>query len=365
LKLASVLLILSLLIACSPAATSAPMPIVRSPTQAPTPTVRLPTLAPAPTLTPYPSSTHAPTWTPEPTATVAVSLSTPDPYRSYSIAALRLRGYGGGEVENLGVLGQNDSFVRYSIRYPSDGLNISGFMNVPLGEGPFPVIIAIHGYSNPAEYQTLDYTTDAADSLASQGYLVIHPNLRNFRPSDSGDVLFRAGYAIDVLNLIGVVQQTAGQPGLLEQANAARIGLWSHSLGSEIALKVAVISQAVKAILLYAPMSGDERKNSQFFNLMTGNSENRQEMLASPETFAVVSPNRYYKNITAAIQLHHGTGDTVIPIAWALETCQGLKDAGLRVECYYYEGAEHTFQFRYLVDFSPRVEAFFAKYLKQ
>jgi uncharacterized protein len=355
-KLVSALLILCLLIACAPTPTPAPA--------APTPIVRLATFTPAPTVTPYPTPTRAPTWTPEATATAAV-VSTPDPNSAYSIAALRLRAYGGGEIENLGLMAKNDILARYSIRYPSDGLNIHGFLSIPFGKGPFPVIIVIHGYVNPGEYQTIDYTTDAADGLVSQGYIVIHPDLRNFPPSDSGDVMFRAGYAIDVLNLIALVQQTAGRPGLLEQANAGRIGIWSHSMGGDIALKVAVISHDVKAILLYAPMSGDEQKNSQFFNFMTGNSENQQEMLASPETFASVSPDHYYKDITAAIQLHHGTGDTVIPIAWAEETCQELKDAGSHVECFYYDGAEHTFRTRYLVSFSPRMDEFFAKYLKQ
>ena len=354
-KLASVLLILCLLMACAPTPTP----------ESPTPIVRLATFTPVPTLTPYPTPTRAPTWTPEVTSTPLSSIFTPDPFEAYTINKLRMRQYGGGEAENLGVMGKSDGFVRYSIGYPSDELKIYGFMNVPFGKGPFPVIIALHGYVNLAEYQTLDYTTDAADAITREGYIVIHPNLRNFPPSDSGDVLFRAGYAIDVLNLIALVQQNAGQPGLFEKVNAGRIGIWSHSMGGDIALKVAVISHDVKAILLYSPMSGDEQKNSQFFNFMTGKSENQKEMLSSPQTFAAVSPDRYYKDITAAIQLHHGTGDTVIPIAWAQETCQGLKDAGRQVECFYYDGAEHTFRARYLVDFSPRMNDFFAKYLKQ
>jgi dipeptidyl aminopeptidase/acylaminoacyl peptidase len=349
-KLVSALLMLPLLMACTPTATPAPTPVVR-----------LLTLTPAPTRTAYPT----PTWTPDPTGTLAASIPTLDPYGRYSIAALRSRSYGGGEVENLGIFSQNESFARYSIRYPSDKLNISGFMNIPLGEGPFPVIIAIHGYVNPAGYQTLDYTTDAADDLALQGYIVIHPNLRNFPPSDNGDVLFRAGYAIDVLNLIALVKQNAGRPGLFEKANASRIGIWSHSMGGGIALKVAVISHDVRAILLYASVSGDEQKNSQLFNFMVGDSENRDEMLASPETFAAVSPATYYRDITAAIQIHHGTEDTVIPIAWAEETCQELKAAGRQVQCFYYDSAEHTFRARYLVDFSSRMDDFFAKYLKQ
>ena len=44
---------------------------------------------------------------------------------------------------------------------------IYGFMNVPNADGPHPVIIALHGYIDPAIYQTLDYTTRYADALAT------------------------------------------------------------------------------------------------------------------------------------------------------------------------------------------------------
>jgi dienelactone hydrolase len=348
------LLILCLLMACAPT----PAPVL------PPPTVRQVLRTPAPAVTPYPTPTRAPTWTPEATFTPAPVLITPDPFEAYTITKLRVRQYGGGEIENLKSLGGGTGFTRYEIRYPSDGLNIYGFANIPQGEGPFPVVIALHGYVNPLQYQTLDYTTEAADELASNGFLVLHPNLRNFPPSDNGDVTFRAGYAIDVLNLIAILRQQAGKPGLLEKARADKLGIWAHSLGGDIALKVAVISREVKAILLYAPMSGDEQKNSQFFNFMTGNPVNQQEMLASAETFRAVSPATYYRDITAAIQIHHGTGDTIIPITWATETCQAMQAADLPVECYYYDGAEHTFRSRYIPDFAPRVSEFFNRYLR-
>jgi dienelactone hydrolase len=355
-KLVSALLILCLLMACAPQVTA--------PTLTPRPT-RIPsTRTPAPSVTPYPTPTRAPTWTPEPTPTAQISISTSDPFNAYTMYMLRMRQYGGGEAENLATMAKADSFIRYSIRYPSDGLKVYGFMSVPFGKGPFPVIIVLHGYINPAEYKTIDYTTEAADGLTKQGYIVIHPNLRNFPPSDRGDALFRVGYAIDVLNLIALVQQKTGQPGLFEKVDAGRMGIWSHSMGGEIALRVAVVSHDIKAIVLYSPMSGDEQKNSQFFNDMTGSSENKQELLASPQSFAAISPATYYKDINAAIQIHHGTADTVIPVAWAEETCQALKDAGRQVECYYYAGAEHSFRTRYLEQFGPRVDGFFAKYLK-
>ncbi|HEY3312811.1 MAG TPA: dienelactone hydrolase family protein [Anaerolineales bacterium] len=355
-KWTALFLVLALLVSCAPAAslpdaTSLPSPVARHTAQ--------------PSVTPFPSPTRAPTWTPEPAATTAGLLITPSPNSQYGILALRVRQYGGGQVENLGNMGNFNGFTRYHIRYPSDGLNIDGFANIPRGDGPFPIIIVLHGYTDPSTYETLDYTTDAADNLAGQGYIVLHPSYRNFPPSDSGDTLFRVGYAIDVLNLIAIVQQSARQPGLFEHANPSKIGLWAHSMGGDIALKVAEISPYIKAVLLYSSMSGDEKINSKFFKNYTGSPENNLELQASDQEFALISPDHYYQNITAAIQIHHGKADSVVPVSVAEETCQKMKDARLDIRCYYYDGADHTFLRRDTQEFSPRVVTFFAKYLKK
>lgn len=345
-------LIVSLLASCAPANT--PEPVL--PTAVAKHTV-------APSVTPHPTPTRAPTWTPGVSATPAGSVLVQDQYTQYTIGALRVHAYGGGQVEDLGVMTQNGTFTRHSIRYKSDGLNIYGFVNVPRGNGPFPVIVMIHGFVDPATYQTLDYTTDLADAFASNGYLVLHPNLRNFPPSDNGDAMFRAGYAIDVLNLIALMRENSGKPGLFEKANAARIGLWGHSLGGEIALKVAVVAPYINAVLLYSSLSGDEKKNSQLMKILAGTSENLKELQAPDQVFDAVSPDRFYRDIHAAVQLHQGTADTTVPVAWAKETCQKLGDVGVDLRCFYYQGAEHTFVSRYWVDFGPRTDVFFQKYL--
>ena len=134
----------------------------------------------------------------------------------WSIDYLRSRTYGGGQIEFLEVMEQNLYFTRYLIRYPSDGLNIYGFADIPNDEELHPVIIALHGYIDPAIYNTLDYTTHYADALASAGYIVLHPNLRGYTPSDDGENLFRVGMAIDVLNLIALVQSQSGRSGPAE-----------------------------------------------------------------------------------------------------------------------------------------------------
>jgi hypothetical protein len=86
-----------------------------------------------PTITPtFTSTPPTPLPTATETATALPTLSpTPDPYFAYSNDYLRSRTYGGGQIEFVEVLGQNLYFTRYLIRYPSDGLNIYGFANIP------------------------------------------------------------------------------------------------------------------------------------------------------------------------------------------------------------------------------------------
>ena len=187
---------------------------------------------------------------------------TPVPNEQYTIAYLRRRTYGGGSFEIVNTMKETDQFTRYLIRYPSDGLAIYGFMNIPKGGGPFAVIIAIHGYEKPLSYKMLDSDTDTLDNIARNGFIVIHPNLRNYPPSDYGDDLFRVGTSIDVLNLIALIKTQGKQPGALEKAYNDRIGLWGHSMGGEIGLRVLTVSSDIKAAVLYASLSGDEAKNA-------------------------------------------------------------------------------------------------------
>src|SRR6185503_11960523 len=108
------------------------------------------------------------------------------------------------KIEVVEKLAETDLFTSYSIRYPSDGLNIYGFVNIPKGNGPFPVIVSVHGYAPTGAYDPFNVIADFADFLAGNGFLVVHPGLRNHPPSDTGDNLLRVGMSVDVLNLIAL-----------------------------------------------------------------------------------------------------------------------------------------------------------------
>ncbi len=255
------------------------------------------------------------------------------------------------------------SFTRYLIRYPSDGLNIYGFANVPKGEGSFPIIIAIHGYVNPANYQTLDYTTDTIDRITQAGYIVLHPNLRGYPPSDNGGNLFRVGMAIDVLNLIGLVKSGSGPSELFATAASDHIGLWAHSMGGDVVLRVLAVSPDIKATVLYSSISGDEMKNAELLSKIAPDPSLQTELITAPALLKRISPMYYYNNITSAIQLYHGTADTTVPIEWAQETCNTAKTAGVTINCIYYPDEDHTFRNRVANEFYDSMFDFYKIYL--
>jgi dipeptidyl aminopeptidase/acylaminoacyl peptidase len=321
----------------------------------------LPTTVPAPTEVPFLTATSRPSETPTFIPTVS---PTADPYYPWSNAYLRSRTYGGGQIEFVEVMEQTLYFTRYLIRYPSDGLNIYGFANIPNDDEVHPVVIALHGYIDPAVYNTIDYTTLYADALASAGYVVLHPNLRGYQPSDDGENLFRVGMAIDVLNLIALIQSQSGGTDPLKNADPNAIGLWGHSMGGGITTRVITVSDDVKAAVLYAAMTGDEQTNYNAIREWSGQTRGLEELNVPPEALVNISSMYFFGNITAAVSIHHGTADALVPMQWSEATCAQLQSLGRLVECLYYENMPHTFYGDGNVQFIQNTLAFFDRTLK-
>jgi dienelactone hydrolase len=303
---------------------------------------------------------------PSPPATeTAVASATPDPYGPYTIASLAGRSYGGGALEIVERLELNERFARYLITYPSDGLTIYGFMNVPNEGSKFPVAIVLHGYVDPEAYETLAYTSRYADVLAEAGYFVIHPNLRGFPPSEGGEDAYRTGLAADVMNLIAIIRAQSSDPeGPLRRADPEAIHLWGHSMGGGVALRVATILDApyLRAAVLYGAMSGDEKQNYEKILEWSGGNSGPFELAAPEETLQAISPIYHLERITAPISIHHGEGDETVPPEWSADLCARLEALGHPVECFSYHAAPHTFYGDWEELFNRRVIAFFERY---
>ena len=334
-------------IGCAPAdedLSALPTPIVNQAVYTATATI---TMTPTVTATPEPTATVNRVITPTPT---------PDPFRDIYIDSLLARGYGGGVVEDMGNLNGANGFTRKLFRYRSEGLDLYGFINIPAGEGPFPVIVMAHGYIDPAEFSTLDYSVRYADALTEAGYIAIHPNLRGYGPSESGENVLGTGDAIDVLNLIALVRQQAGTEGLLKEADGARIGLWGHSMGGAIVMRGLIADENVQAVLLYASINMDEAINLAHFE-KDGRGNEKTE--APRETLELLSPKNYLDRINVPIAIFHGGKDEVVPASWSRNLCTMLEAMEKDVICREYPDQPHTFQNSGDAQFIREMIAFF------
>ncbi len=357
---------LAVLTACGQAGSpplEMPQPVLRQLTRTvdPAPTMPLSPLSPTEAATARPALIDVGDERPPDTPS-----STPDPFSGLTLFDLVSRQYGGSALQVYDELPTppGASFSRYLFSYSSDELSIYGFVNLPDGTGPFPVIIALHGYVDPDEYQTLDYTTRYADALAEAGYLVLHPNLRGYPPSDWGPNPFRVGMAIDVLNLIAIVEQQAGRPGPLAGADGDRIGLWGHSMGGGIALRVLTVSRSVDAAVLYGSMSADEARNWNSIFEWSEGARGGWEVSVPLDELVRISPKYFLHWIDAPLSIHHGEADQLVPPAWSTELCEMLSALQKEHECFTYPGQPHTFfgdQDRLLM---TRSAAFYDRYLQ-
>lgn len=271
----------------------------------------------------------------------------PTDYDPISIQALAAQNLNGTDL-NLGrVLGENSRYTRYYITYNSGLLKISGIMNVPKGDGPFPILILNHGYIDPAIYTNGRGLKREQDYLAKQGFVVIHPDYRNHAESDDdpeADVNFRFGYAMDVINLIGAVQSSD-----LEFFDKNKIGMLGHSMGGGVGWVVMTAKpDLVDAFVLFAPVSADAQDN--FDRWLVRRPEVAGRILekygtaeANPDFWKNISPVNFFDDIQSPIMLHHGTADADVPVAWSDEFALILQDKNKQIIYHKYEGQPHEF----------------------
>ena len=321
------------------------------------------------------------TFTPSPTPTVEELIF------PYTIEGLRQHDFQSGKIHIRSTLDdENQFYTSYLIDYPSDGLTITGVMQIPEGEGPFPVIIMNHGFFARSVYRSGDGTNRASPYLAEHGYITLAPDYRSWGDSDIGPSFFYSGLAIDVINLINALPS-------IKQADPDRIGMWGHSMGGGVTIKVLTIDPRVKAAVLYSPVSADfadviERWGPGCFGdiaqgeLILGcNSsdvipadlpQNLQDAYrfaaADADTLEEVSAFYHLDSVTAPVQIHYGTEDgnflSGTPPQWSVKLTQGLRDAAKQAELYQYEGEGHSFIGQPWFDFMGRTLRFFDKYVK-
>jgi dipeptidyl aminopeptidase/acylaminoacyl peptidase len=308
---------------------------------------------------PSSSSTGAPSGTaattaPEPSGSTeevpssSADAAVPPAASRVSIPGLIGRDYDGRGLRLGQVLARTGDYVRHAATYRSDGLRISGVMNIPRGKGPFPVLVLLHGYIDPAYYVTGQGLMREQDYLAREGYAVLHIDYRNHAGSDddpAAERRLRLGYTADTINAVLAVKRSG-----IARLDGDRVGLLGRSMGGGVTYNALVARPGlVRAAVVFAPVSSRTADN---FNRWIR--DDRPELAAqitrrhgspqgNPEFWRQVSPRPYFDRVTEPVLIHHGTSDDSCPIRWTRASYAALTDAGVDARLYVYDGEEHAF----------------------
>lgn len=306
------------------------------------------------------------TSSPSPSASSTPSPTSP-PVNPVSLQALMRKSFNGSAFTVGRVISRTEAYTRYFITYRSGRFRISGIMNVPSGNGPFPALVLNHGYRDVDTYLNGQGFRREQDYLARRGYVIVHTDYRNHAQSDDDprwELDLRLGYAEDAINAVLALRASN-----LPYVDAENIGMLGRSMGGSVTYNAIVaVPNIVKAAVVYAPVSSDYVDN---FNRWTS----RRRPIARAVEAAYGSPSEnptFWRNVSAInffdrvavpVQIHHGTSDDTCPIAWTYRTVAALKAAEKSVKLEIYQGEEHEFAPQWL-DSIRRTRAFFDRYLK-
>ena len=325
-------------------------------------------------------ATTSPTATPPPTAT-ATPTPTPHPL---TIQSMRERAYPGSDITIEETLQPGSNYSRYRASYQSEGLKIYALLTIPNGEKPatgWPVIIFNHGFIPPDVYRTTERYVAYVDWLARSGYIVFRSDYRGNDQSE-GEARGAYGapdYTVDVLNAVASMEK-------YPDADRNRIGMWGHSMGGYITLRSMVITDTIKAGVIWAgvvgpypnlfqrPTATPTPEGATPEPTRTGtpgfNGRWRTELVKTygspaenPAFWDSISSSVYLNDISGPLELHHGTADHSVPLAASEYLVQAMQAAGKPVELYTYPGDDHNLAQSFGLAMQRTIE-FFDQYVK-
>jgi dipeptidyl aminopeptidase/acylaminoacyl peptidase len=322
-----------------------------------------------------PPAASAPSPRPSATPLPALPAAAQETLPPLAIDAMRQRDYPGSDLVIERTLSPGSNYQQYVASYQSDGLKIFALLTVPNGAKPasgWPVIVFNHGYIPPTVYRTTERYIAYVDAFARNGYIVFKPDYRGFGSSQGTPV--SAYYApddtVDVLNAVTTMQRYGN-------ADPNRIGMWGHSMGGNITLRALVIDPRIKVAVIWAGVNATYKDLLENWHPPASDSPPPsfgrgmgQKLLASngtpeqnPAFWDSISPMAYLSDISAPIQLHHGTADVEVPLQFSQTLAKDLQAVAKPVELYTYAGADHNIS-QGFSEAMARSVVFFGRYLK-
>jgi len=218
----------------------------------------------------------------------------------------------------------------------------TGQINLPSGNGPFPVVVMLRGYIDQETYSSGDGTRRVAEVLSENGFITISPDFLGYGGSDEeADNIFETRFQTytTVLSLIKSLDQ-------IDNWDKDNIFLWGHSNGGQIALTILEITEESYPTVLWAPVSKLFPYSILYY---TDQSEDRGKLIRSELSkfeqnynADLYSLDLYLDRINSPIQIHQGLVDDAVPVSWSDQLVKKLLNLNLDIDYYKYPSTDHN-----------------------
>ena len=257
-----------------------------------------------------------------------------DPGSYYLIRNGRITKIGGAkpylEYDEL----SNVEYITYKAR---DGRKISGYVTVPKGEGPFPLIVMPHG--GPYVSETIDGFDEWSQMLAHYGYMVLQPQYRGSRKY--GLDFYQSAF-IDGSESGRAMQDDKDDGALFlikeGRVDADKIAMFGWSYGGYAALVAASReNQIYQCAIAGAAVTDPEWQLDQYRYRMDG--IQKTEQLTTWD--GAVSPIKEVDKVNIPLFIIHGDNDQRVPPDHYFMYVDALEKAGIPYKKLLLEKADH------------------------
>ena len=253
-------------------------------------------------------------------------------------------------LERGEVTAETEDYTTTAVAYASDGTTTSGSLSVPMGDGPHPGVVLVHGVVNPARYLAGSGLQREQAYFAQLGYVVLSLDLRSSAaaPTSAAALGVDLGSTLDVINGIRALLSAD-----IASLDESRIGLLGHSLGGLLALNTIVAKpDLVDAAVAISPASIVPSENVDYLTTLFGGTpapiiQQYGSPEDNPQFWRDISPGTLVDRVEAPLLIVHGSADQITPLRWSQATAARWEDAGKSVELVVLDGEGHVFQPRW------------------
>lgn len=285
-------------------------------------------------------------------------------FQRYTIENLSKSNIEPGKIKILETLNKEEKFIEYlfELEFKPDPTKnelkkTTGQINIPKGNGPFPLIVMLRGYIDQKKFTTGDGTRNASRVFAENGFITIAPDFLGYGKSDKeAENIFETRFQTytTVLSLIKSLEESQSNPRLItfknnltnKPFNYSTIFLWGHSNGGHIAITILEITGKNYPTTLWAPVTKPFPYSVLYYTDKSVDEGKlvRHELAKFEETNDVnlFSLTNYLNKINAPIQIHQGGKDDAVPLDWSDRFVSKLKELGKNVNYFTYPENDHN-----------------------